>query len=233
MIKLTNWKDDDFIFTTVKEHLYTAVVGDIMDQMGYRHQFISPMIKPMSDEMFLVGRAMTVLQADVFEGDSSDSVNPVLNQPFGLMLDALDDLKKNEVYLCTGAASEYALWGELMTTRAAKLGASGAVLNGYVRDSVGILKLKFPTFSFGNFSQDQAPRGKVIDFRCPIEMYGVRIKPGELIIGDRDGVCVVPREIEEGVLSGAYEKALGEKTVQSAIENGMSAKSAFEKYGIM
>jgi regulator of RNase E activity RraA len=228
-----SWNNDDELFSIVRKELFTAVVGDIMDKMGYLHQFLPPKIQPLRDDMFLIGRAMTVLEADAFEELSKGSLNPIMAKPFGLMLEALDDLKTNEVYICTGASPSYALWGELMSTRAIKLGAAGAVVNGYSRDTQGILNLSFPTFSYGRYAQDQAPRGKVIDFRVPIEMGGVRIQPGDIVIGDIDGVCIIPRAIEDEVFTRAMEKARGEKTVQKAIENGMSAKDSFEKYGIM
>jgi regulator of RNase E activity RraA len=225
------WSNDDELFSIIKTELYTAVVGDIMDKLGWLHQFLPPQIKPIKQDMFLVGRAMTVLEADVFGEDGNQ--NPVLKKPFGLMLEALDDLKNNEVYICTGASPTYALWGELMSTRAIKLGATGAVVDGYSRDTNGILALNFPTFSYGNYAQDQAPRGKIIDFRVPIEIRGVKVNPGDIVLGDIDGVCVVPSEIEEDVFRYAIEKARGEKMVKTKIEEGMSAKEAFEKYGIM
>ena len=108
---------------------------------------------------------MTVLETDCYEPVSSAEVDPVLAKPFGLMLEALDDLQPGEVYVCTGASPRYALWGELMSTRAIRLGAAGTVVDGYSRDTNGILQLGFPTFSYGPYSQDQGPRGKVIDFR--------------------------------------------------------------------
>jgi len=225
------WQTDDELFGIVKKELYTAVVGDIMDKLGWLHQFLPPQIKPLKQDTFLVGRAMTVLETDVF-GDEANQ-NPILKKPFGLMLEALDDLKKNEVYICTGASPTYALWGELMSTRAIKLGAAGAVVDGYSRDTKGILDLNFPTFSYGCYAQDQAPRGKVIDFRVPLEIKGVKVNPGDIVLGDIDGVCIVPQEIEEDVFKLAIEKARGEKMVQKKIEEGMSAKEAFEKYGIM
>jgi len=225
------WQTDDELFGIVKKELYTAVVGDIMDKLGWLHQFLPPQIKPLKQDTFLVGRAMTVLETDVF-GDEANQ-NPILKKPFGLMLEALDDLKKNEVYICTGASPTYALWGELMSTRAIKLGAAGAVVDGYSRDTKGILDLNFPTFSYGCYAQDQAPRGKVIDFRVPLEIKGVKVNPGDIVLGDIDGVCIVPQEIEEEVFKLAIEKARGEKMVQKKIEEGMSAKEAFEKYGIM
>lgn len=227
----TLWQTDDELFSIVKSELYTAVVGDIMDKMGLLHQFLSPKIQPLREDMFVVGRAMTVLEADVVSDSSSR--NPVLNRSFGLMLEALDDLKKNEVYVCTGASPTYALWGELMATRAQILGAAGAVVDGYSRDTKGILELNFPSFSYGRYSQDQAPRGKVVDFRVPLEMNGVRINSGDIIIGDLDGVCVVPQAAEEEVFTRAIEKARGEKMVQKKIQEGMSAREAFDTYGIM
>ena len=149
------------------------------------------------------------------------------------MLEALDDLKRNEVYICTGSSPSYALWGELMSTRALKLGAAGAVVDGYSRDTTGILKLNFPTFSHGRYAQDQAPRGKVIDFRVPLQIGEVRVESGDIVFGDLDGVCIVPRAIEQEVFTRALEKARGEKRVKKAIEAGMSARAAFDKFGIM
>jgi len=183
--------------------------------------------------MVVVGRAMPVLEADVFEERSSSGVNETMGKPFGLMLNALDDLAPGEVYICTGGSPSYALWGELMSTRAMKLGAAGAVVNGYSRDTKGILSLGFPVFSYGRYAQDQGPRGKVVDFRLPIELGGVRVRPGDIVFGDLDGVCIVPREAEEEVIRGALEKARGEKLVRRAIDEGLSTVEAFKKFGIM
>ena len=230
---MKEWKDDDSLFKLIKDELYTAVIGDIMDKMEYIHQFLSPRIRPLRDDMFVVGRAMTVLEADVIEHSTAGGNNPLLKRSFGLMLEALDDLKENEVYICSGSSPSYALWGELMSARAIACKASGAVVNGYSRDTKGILELDFACFSYGPYAQDQAPRGKVIDFRVPIEMEGVRINDGDIIIGDIDGVCVVPREIEEEVFVRALEKARGERMVLKKIKEGMPAREAFDKYGIM
>lgn len=217
----------------LKRNFFTAVVGDAMDKMHLFHQFLPPEIKPLKEDMFLIGRAMPVLEADTFEELSIGSKNPLMSKPFGLMLEALDDLKKNEVYICAGASPSYALVGELMMTRAKMLGAAGAVANGYSRDTFGMLDLDLPIFSYGNYAQDQGPRGKVIDFRVPIEMNGVRINPGDIVIGDIDGVCVVPQAQEVEVFLRAFEKARGEKVVLKEIQNGMSALDAWNKYQIM
>ena len=227
------WETDDELFALARRELFTAVVGDIMDKLNLRRQFLPPQIQPLRETMVAVGRAMTVLEADVFEEGHPGSANPLLSKPFGLMLEALDDLKRNEIYICTGSSPKYALWGELMSTRAMKLGAVGAVVDGYSRDTSAILQMNFPTFSHGRYAQDQAPRGKVIDFRVPLEIGGVAVRNGDIVFGDIDGVCVVPREAEEEIMVKALEKARGEKRVKTAIEAGMGAKEAFDTFGIM
>lgn len=227
------WNTDPELFDLAQRELFTAVVGDVMDGLGLLRQFLPPGIRPLSDEMVVIGRALPVLAADTFGEQGAAAGNPVMSQPFGLLLEALDDLKPREVYVCTGGSRRYALWGELMSVRALRLGAAGAVLDGYSRDTRGILELRFPTFSAGGYAQDQRPRGKVIDFRMPIEIEGVRIAPGDLVFGDRDGVCIIPTAAVEEVFSSALEKARGEKDVRRALEQGMSARQAFKKFGIL
>ncbi len=85
------------------------------------------------------------------------------------------------------------------------------------------MQLNFPIFSLGTCAQDQGPRGKVIDFRVTFEWNGVRINPGDIIFGDRDGVLVIPEELEKEVFSDALEKAGCEKLLVKALQNGMSA----------
>ena len=227
------WKSDDELFATARRELFPAVVGDVMDKMGLLHQFLSPAIRPAHHDMVVVGRAMPVLEADVFVEVGTGDRYGVMAQPFGLMFHALDDLQPNEVYICTGASPRYALWGELMSTRAQHLGAAGAVIDGYSRDTAGILRLGFPTFSYGGYAQDQGPRGKVIDFRVPLEIGSVRIAPGDVVFGDRDGICVIPHQAEEEAFRRALEKVRGERLVRQALEAGDSATEAFARYGIM
>ncbi|MBV9039300.1 MAG: RraA family protein, partial [Acidobacteriaceae bacterium] len=114
-----------------------------------------------------------------------------------------------------------------------RLGASGAVLNGYSRDTSAILNLDFPTFSWGRYGQDAGPRYKVVDFRISVEIGGVLVRPGDVVFGDLDGVLAIPKEAEGEVFSKALEKARGEKLVRKALEEGSTAVDAFEKFGIM
>lgn len=224
---------DSELFPSVRRDLFSAVIGDVMDKMGFVHQFLPPAIVPLDRKMVLCGRAMTVLEADCFDEVVEGSHNPVSARSFGLMTEALDDLKTDEVYICTGSSPRYALWGELMSTRAIRCGAAGAVVDGYSRDTRGVLRLGFPTFSHGSYAQDQGPRGKVLDFRISIQVGDVRVSPGDIVFGDLDGVCVIPQAAEQEILARAFEKASKEKEVRKALEDGMPSKDAFETFGIL
>lgn len=225
--------NDAELFDALRRELYTAVVGDVLDAMGYRRQFLPAGIAPLVPGSVIVGRAMPVLEADVHADVAPCGAGPLARKPFGLMLEALDDLKAGEIYVATGASLRYALWGGLMSTRATHLKAAGAILDGYVRDAAEIERLGFTVFCRGLYAQDQGPRGKVIDWRCPIEIEGVRIEPGDLLYGDREGVLVIPRAIEAEAIRRAREKARTEGAVAIAIKGGMSACEALEKFGVM
>jgi regulator of RNase E activity RraA len=229
----THWKSDEEFFALSRSELYTAVVGDIMDILGHKRQFLPPCIQPLRDDMVVIGRAMPVLEMDDEGGEGPGRQSAVVNRPFGLMLSALDDLKPGEVYVCSGSSPAYALWGELMSMAATNRGAVGSVVNGYSRDTKGILAQNFACFSMGRYSQDQRPRGKVVDFRCTIKFGDVTVRPGDIVFGDLDGVCIVPKEIETEVFTQAFEKARGEKRVFEAIKGGMKAQESWDKFGIM
>ena len=167
---------------------------------------------------------MTVLEADTFH---------IPNPPFGKMLEALDSLQQHEVYIAAGCAPRYALWGELMSTAAQKRGAVGAVLAGYARDTRGIIAMDFPTFCYGSYAQDQRGRGIVVDYRVPLEVQGVGIQPGDILVGDIDGVVVLPREYEEAIISRALEQVRKEKTAHTMLLNGARAQDVFTETGVL
>ena len=221
------WNNDDELFALMRARLFPAVVGDILDTMGLFKQFLSPSIRPLRSDMVVLGRAMPVLESNCFSVIEPEGKLPISRQPFGLMFEALDDLKANEVYVATGCAPQFALWGGLMTTRAMHLKAAGAVLDGYSRDTPEVLQLGLPVFSYGGYAQDQGPRGKVLDWRVPIEMDGVRVNNGDVIFGDRDGLLVVPADKVDEAFEGAFEKAKGENRVLKALQGGMSTVDAF------
>jgi len=230
---MTTWSTDEELFAIAEQNLFTGVVGDIMDQMGLYHQYLPPQIRPLSNDMILIGRAMTVLAGDVFQESVTGSANGLMQKPFGLMFQALDDLRPNEIYVSTGASPRNASWGEMMATRARFLGARGAVLNGYYRDTRGLQRMNFPTFGFGSYGQDSGPRYKVHDFRVPIEIGGVSIRSGDILFGDIDGVCVIPTNVEREVFARAIEKVHKENMAKRDLESGVTAASAYEVYQVM
>ena len=218
------WKDQDEMFSLMREKLYTPVVGDILDQMGLVHQFLPQDIRPLRDDMKLAGKAMTVLMTDVYGKQE---------KPFGYLTEALDQLEKNEIYIAADGTRRCAYWGELLTATARTRGAAGAVLDGWHRDTPQVLAQNWPVFSAGCYAQDSSVRTQVTQFRCPIEIGGVNILPGDIIFGDVDGVLIIPQGVVEETVSLALEKASGEKLVRKAIEGGMSATEAFAKFGIL
>ncbi|WP_312979901.1 RraA family protein [Atlantibacter sp.] len=226
------WSDDNMLFSLVKEKLFVALVGDVMDTMGLQHQFLNPQLKPIDPNMVIIGRAMPVLEADFFQQQATGH-NEISEKPFGLLFHALDDLKENEIFICAGGSLRYAQWGGLMTMRALQCGAAGAVIHGFHRDTNEILRLNFPVASFGSYAQDQGPRGKVVDWRVPIELDGVRVAPGDVIYGDRDGVLVIPAQAVDDAFHGAFEKAEGEGRILAALKEGMTTVEAYNKFGII
>ncbi len=208
----------------VANRLYTAVVGDVLDSLGRAHQFLPAGIRPIAPEMVVVGRAMPVVIADVFGPQP---------KPFGELTAALDQLDVGEVYVARGGRLPCAAWGEILTATARSRGATGAVIDGYHRDTAKVLEQSWPVFSRGAYAQDAGIRAAVTDYRVPIEIDGVHLEPGDLLFGDRDGVVVVPADLEDEVLEGALEKASGENLVRQAIEGGMSSTEAFRTYGIL
>jgi 4-hydroxy-4-methyl-2-oxoglutarate aldolase len=214
---------DTAVDLVLREKLYTAVIGDILDQLGYVTQFLPADVRAIAAEMKVVGRAMPVQLA---------ASTKVRGQGFTNLLAALDALREGEVYVASGGDLECAAWGELMTAAARSRGARGAVVNAYHRDTDRILEQGWPVFSRGAYAQDAAVRSVVVDVRARIDIDGVDVSPGDLIVGDRDGVLIVPQIAEAEVLRLSVEKAQAESRVRAAIDGGASATDAFKEFGV-
>ena len=216
--------DEAAFFDLIRTTLNTPVVGDILDGLGFYHQFLPQPIQPALVEMKIVGRAMPVVMIDVFGPQK---------KPFGLLTEALDQLEPGEVYLASGGGMRCAYWGELLTATAKTRGAAGAVIDGYHRDTPKMLEQNWPVFSRGRYAQDSSVRTQVTNFRCPIEIGGVWVEPGDLVFADLDGVVIVPRRLEAEVIEKALHKASQENVVRKAIEAGMSSTAALKKYEVL
>ncbi len=218
---------DAELFATIRDRLFTAVIGDVMDKAGLTRQFLPPEIRAIDPDTVLVGRAMPVLVEDVEPGNGG-------GEAYGIMFRALDELKPGEVYLTAGGSPDYALWGGLMSTRAIKLGAVGGVFEGYHRDTREIVRLGFPVFSLGAYAQDQKDRGRAVDFRCVVTFAnGATVAPGDIIAGDIDGVVVIPKDAAVDIVRDALAKVSGEEDVRRMIEGGEPTGDIFRRTGIM
>jgi regulator of RNase E activity RraA len=208
----------------VREALHTPVIGDVLDVLGRRHQFLPPEITGIQPQMVVAGWAMPVLIGDVFGPQ---------RRPFGRLTEALDSIGPGEVYLARNGRTPCAAWGEILTATAKRNGAVGAVIDGYHRDTPRVLTQDFPVFSRGAYGQDAGVRTVVLDFRLTVEIAGVTVDPGDLVVGDRDGVLVVPKELEDEVLERALAKVRAENEVLRAIRDGLTATQAFDRFGVL
>ena len=207
--------------------LYTAVLSDVLDELGYRRQAFPPSIRPLDDELVLVGFARTGIYREVCQALPGDN-------PYELEIKLIDSLgPRDVVVLGCGGSQRIAPWGELLTTAALQRGAVGAVTDGFVRDVRAIRNMKFPVFHGGIAPLDSKGRGKVVAIDVPIECAGVRIEPGDLVFGDVDGVVVVPRRIEDKVLARALEKVSGEDVTRDELLRGAKLEDVYDRYGVL
>lgn len=218
--------DPDFL-DELTRRLYTAVLSDVLDDVGIRAQALPSRIRPLDENLVLAGFARTGLFRDVYHVAEDEN-------PYALEIAILDDLKSGDVMIFgCGASGRIAPWGELLTTAARARGARGAVTDGLVRDVRGIRSVRFPVYHGGIAPLDSKGRGKVVDIDIPIECAGVRAEPGDLVFGDVDGVVIVPRRAEEDVLARAFDKVARENTTRDELLRGAKLKDVYDRYGVL
>ncbi len=215
---------DEVKLAFCREQLSSAVLGDVMDVMGLQQQFLPPEVRSLEPTMVVAGRAMPVVL---------EQVHGIPSEPFGRLTEALDQLRQGEVYLAAAAGLPCASWGEILTATAIGRGAAGAVIDGFHRDTVGVLRQQWPVFSRGAYGQDAGARSVVVDFRVRVTIGSVHVSPGDLVFGDVDGVAIVPRDVEDEVLHRATMKRSTEGKVLDEIASGLSSGAAFERYGVL
>ncbi len=203
--------------------LYTAVVCDILDTLGYRQQAFHPRLRPLWPEARCAGFALTVQTAPAREQD------PV--HPYAGELAAVDALQPDDVLVVSPC--QWSFWGELLSTAARYRGCRGVILDGPTRDSRTIQQMQFPVFHVGCHPADSRGRLEVIAHNVPICCGEVLVYPGDLILADHDGIVAIPQSIAEEVLRRAEEKVSGENQVRKALAAGMSATEAFQRFGIL
>lgn len=215
----------EITISMMRESLYSAVVCDALDSLGLRNQSPRISLTPMVGESLLVGRCMTTLWTDMY--------HEVAN-PYELELQAVDSCQPDDVMVCAAHGSMHsALWGELLSTASRNTGCVGAIVDGAVRDVAKIREMAFPVFARGTSPYDSQNRQRVIEFNIPIELAGVRFCPGDLVFADIDGVVVVPEEVESEAIQRAWDKVHQENQVREAIQGGMRATTAYQRFGIL
>lgn len=220
---MAEWKNDKELFEIMKKELYTGVLCDMLDTIGYSHQYLPRQIQSLRPTDVMAGRAFPTIICDVY-GEQ--------DKPLGLLADAVDHIKEDEIYIVTGGDRRCSYFGEIMTATIRKNGGVGAVIDGYMRDTRQVLEQNFPVFSMGRDAQGSIYRNQVIRYGCPVEIGNIKINPGDLIFGDIDGVVVIPKEIEEKAIAVTLAKVRGEQDTRAAIEKGMTAVDAIKNFGV-
>jgi 4-hydroxy-4-methyl-2-oxoglutarate aldolase len=203
--------------------IYTAALADILDARGYRRQTLPPSIRPLERGMRLAGPAFTVQGRPTKSASYDASLRKVL-----AMLGAVPE-GHVAVYACDHQVSAHL--GELSVTSLAARGVAGCVLDGGCRDVRFILETGFPVFCAHVTPEDSTWRWELEATQAPITIERVRIEPGDWVVGDEDGVVVVPLAIAESVLEEAERKAATESEIRVAVREGMTPLEAYERYG--
>jgi 4-hydroxy-4-methyl-2-oxoglutarate aldolase len=205
--------------------LYPAVVADCLDKIGFRKQVMEPHIRPIYPHAKVTGVAMTVHCIEV-EGPPDDPADYYKGE-----LQAVDALRPGDVMVVSTCRASY--WGELLATASRYRGAHGIVADAYTRDTQALIKMEFPTFVAGISATDSLGRIDVDGVGDPIECAGVRVSPGDLLLGDHDGVVVIPAAAADEVLTLAEAKVSGENLVREKLAEGMPVWEAFQTYGVI
>ena len=211
----------------VRSQLFTSVLSDCLDSVGQPHQALPSRIRPLDDNLVMVGRARTAAFMEVYHHESGSN-------PYDLEIALVDSLMPGEipVFACSNPA-RVAPWGELLSTAARARGAAGALMDGCTRDIKAIRAMRFPVFHGGIAPLDSKGRGRIMAIDTPVACGGIMVRPGDLVFGDADGVVVIPQNFETEVLALAYDKIRGEKSTLSDLQRGDKLADVFARYGIL
>lgn len=215
------------ILSACHDELFTAVLADALDSLGYRNQAVAPGLTPLSEGMRIVGFARTGIYMSICHDDQD--VNVYENE-----IRLIDDLASDDVPVlaCNGNLN-ISPWGELLTTRAQYLGSAGCITDGCVRDVETIRKLGFPVFSGGTNPVDTKYRGKMMWSDVPVKIGGVTINSGDLVMADDDGIVFVPVSKIEETIGLGLEKVRAESIVRQQLRNGVTLADVFASHGVL
>jgi len=216
---------EENLFNEICRKLYSGVICDTLDELGYRNQAMRENINPLQQDWVMAGRAKTILAVDIYH---------IPDNPYEKEIEAIDSIKPGEIVVgCTNESRQNGLWGELLSTASKMRGSRGAVVDGLIRDAKKIIELDFPVFATGTKPVDSRGRGLVIDYDCPVQCGGIAVRPNDVIFGDRDGIVVIPREVFEQVVELAMDKVSRENSTRDELLQGKLLRDVYAKYGVL
>lgn len=212
-------------FDLIRNELYTAVLSDVLDAMGFTNQATRTPFIPYTGIGKLVGRCKTTLWADMFHKDSN---------PYELELRAVDSCRPGDVLIAAaGGSNRSGIFGELLATAARNSGCAGVIVHGAVRDVAKMREMEFPVFATSRNPYDSQNRQRVIDIDIPVVIDGVTFYPGDIVMADEDGIVVIPQSVENEVIEAAIKKVKAENQSRDAIRQGMKAQEAYQTFGVL
>ncbi len=204
------------------EQLYTGAISDVLREFCLLNQALPWHIKPLREYRSVAGFAFTVKSAP----------NVMIKGEMDFRTKMLDELGENHfVVWDTSNDEEATLWGGVMTATAKGKKVKAACIDGGIRDTHQILEADFPIFYKYRISNGSLGRCLITHYQVPILIGKVVIRPGDIVIGDIDGVIVVPRDIAYDVLIRAEEIKANEKKIFSWVHSGQTIKEIKEKGG--
>ncbi len=207
----------------LKGVLYSGILCDVLDQMGYRNQALSGELTGLRDGTVILGPAFTSIGTEVY------SMPP---DPLTAQCRVVDRLGEGEIYvLATRGNYNCAVFGELFATAVRGRKGAGVLLDGYARDMRALREMDFPLFFRGKSPKTSKGRCEINECQIPVLIDGVTIHPGDYIFGDIDGVVVIPKERFEEVVAAALATIKKEDEVRVRLQNGDSLQQAYADIG--
>ena len=205
------------------EQCYTGIVNDVMRGLGLRNFVLPPGIGLLFPERILAGPIFTV-SGHVDEGADAHAT---LLEWTGVLAKA----KPGHVVLCQPHTHAIALMGELSAETLQHRGVRGYVVDGACRDVAFIAKMGFPVAFRHATPKDIVGFWLPDGLDVPIVVGEVRVRPGDYLLADRDGICVLPRGRADEIVTAA-EAAIGtEDLVRKAILDGTDPQEAYLRFG--
>lgn len=203
--------------------LSSATASDCLDRLGVAGRVLDPRVAQLAPGMALVGPAHTLLAADA-PGSPDD--------PYAGEVAAVDAIPAGAAVVI-GTVAAAAIWGELLATAGTARGAVGVVSDGPVRDARQLAEMAFPTFCRGRSPLDSQGRASIAAHSAPVRCGGVEVAPGDVMVGDADGVVAIPVAAWSDVLRLAEEKAAGEDAVRAALRAGRTLRDVFDQHRVL